>query len=423
MRTLTISICFCFGLGLLLAIGCSDSGTPAGPNDTSFNLAGNLGRSTDCGENAYLLSLAQVLANWEADLEDWQGGDELDTPPTFADGGPAGAFVQQLLPVLDQWHTVLDTTGGGTNNLDTPPSSDNKLAAIYLDELAVVLGQWKQVLETVAGESFLDEVPPFPEDELAPTIICPMDTTISCVVDSTVLEYTVDAFDNCDPQVVVTCDPPSGSYFQLGETIVQCTVSDFTGNTSQCSFTVTVLRPTPPTITCPGDTTLTCSGGGAALRFAATATGDCDPDPTIVCSAQSGDIFPLGETTVWCKATDIFGNEDNCSFTVTVIDTTAPEIREAGATPAELWPPDHRMVDVYLGYDITSNEDVNGIGDGNTEPDWEIVNDEHVRLRAERSGTGSGRIYKIHVLCVDGMGNEATGFVEVLVPHDRGDDQ
>ena len=46
---------------------------------------------------------------------------------------------------------------------------------------------------------------------------------------------------------------------------------------------------------------------------------------------------------------------------------------------------------------VTSNEPINGTGDGNTAIDWLVVDAHHVQLRAERAGTGSGRIYTIAV--------------------------
>ena len=44
---------------------------------------------------------------------------------------------------------------------------------------------------------------------------------------------------------------------------------------------------------------------------------------------------------------------------------------------------------------VTSNEPVLGHGSGNTSPDWIVVDDHHVLLRAEREGGGNGRIYTL----------------------------
>jgi hypothetical protein len=89
------------------------------------------------------------------------------------------------------------------------------------------------------------------------------------------------------------------------------------------------------------------------------------------------------------------------------------------------------MVDVTVSYEasdncgavtsrlaVTSNEPVDGAGDGRTSPDWEIVDATHVRLRAERSAFGHGRVYQIAVIAADGAGNESTQATAVAVPHD-----
>jgi hypothetical protein len=47
------------------------------------------------------------------------------------------------------------------------------------------------------------------------------------------------ASDNC-PGVAVACNPPSGSTFPVGSTIVTCTATDTSNNTSSCSFTLNV---------------------------------------------------------------------------------------------------------------------------------------------------------------------------------------
>lgn len=46
--------------------------------------------------------------------------------------------------------------------------------------------------------------------------------------------------DNC-PGVTAVCNPPAGSWFPTGVTTVTCTAADTAGNTSTCSFTVTVF--------------------------------------------------------------------------------------------------------------------------------------------------------------------------------------
>jgi len=68
---------------------------------------------------------------------------------------------------------------------------------------------------------------------------------------------------------------------------------------------------------------------------------------------------------------------------------------------------------------VTSNEPENGLGDGDTAPDWEVVNNE-VSVRAERSGKGTGRIYTITVTATDASGNTATSTGTVTVGHDKG---
>ncbi len=113
-------------------------------------------------------------------------------------------------------------------------------------------------------------------------------------------------------------------------------------------------------------------------------------------------------------------------------DTEKPVIESVTATPSVLWSPNHKMVPVAIKIvsrdncgiaqckiiSVASNEPVNGLGDGDTEPDWQIIDNTHVNLRAERSGRGNGRVYTITVQCTDTHGNSSTATVTVTVPHD-----
>jgi hypothetical protein len=54
--------------------------------------------------------------------------------------------------------------------------------------------------------------------------------------------YRVTATDDVDGSVVVSCRPVSGSRFKVGRTIVTCSATDGSGNTTTAGFTVTVRR-------------------------------------------------------------------------------------------------------------------------------------------------------------------------------------
>src|SRR5688500_2318083 len=146
--------------------------------------------------------------------------------------------------------------------------------------------------------------------------------------------------------------------------------------------------------------------------------------PNVTSSHPSGSVFPLGTTTVTLR-----NGTNSCTFTVTVSDKTAPTISNPTASPNSLWPPNHKFRDVRVNYTtmdncpgpvscqltVKSNEPVNSIGDGNTAPDWIVVNANNVKLRAERAGPLSGRVYTIAVTCQDRFGNVSEKTTTVTV--------
>jgi hypothetical protein len=75
----------------------------------------------------------------------------------------------------------------------------------------------------------------------APVIQCPTNLVASaCDTNGTVVNFAATATGNCAGPVTIVCTPPSGSLFPVGITTVSCVASDACGNSSQCSFTVTV---------------------------------------------------------------------------------------------------------------------------------------------------------------------------------------
>jgi hypothetical protein len=49
---------------------------------------------------------------------------------------------------------------------------------------------------------------------------------------------------------------------------------------------------------------------------------------------------------VVCRTSDTSGNSNSCSFAVIILDTEPPVITGVSATPASLWPPNHKMRDI-----------------------------------------------------------------------------
>jgi hypothetical protein len=130
----------------------------------------------------------------------------------------------------------------------------------------------------------------------------------------------------------------SGSSFPVGTTTNIFRATDAAGNTSTCSFTVTVRDAQPPAITCPANITVTTPIGSctAIANYTVTATDNCPGVTTALVSGQaSGSQFPLGVNTVVWRATDAAGNTSTCSFTVTVNDGQIPVISQQPAPNPE----------------------------------------------------------------------------------------
>ena len=101
----------------------------------------------------------------------------------------------------------------------------------------------------------------------------------------------------------------------------------------------------------------------------------------------------------------------------------------------EIWPPNDQLVPVTIAgvrdadgdpvtitvTGVTQDEPLNSFADASTCPDAVIV-DGQAQVRAERSGTGNGRVYMISFTASDGRGGACNGSVEVCVPHDQGQD-
>lgn len=259
-----------------------------------------------------------------------------------------------------------------------------------------------------------------------PELTVPADITAEATSGSgAVVSYLTSATNSA----TIACTHASGSTFALGTTSVSCTATNPSGSDTE-TFNVIVVDTTAPALTLPaGVTAEATSASGAAVTYSASATDLVDGSVSVACTPASGSTFPFGGTFVNCVATDAHGNAANGGFLVTVRDTTPPQILEISVNPATIWPPDHKMVAATVSLvvfdlvdatpmaqivSVTSNQPVNGTGDGDTAPDWKITGPLTVDLRSERSGNAD-RVYTITVEVTDDSGNVSQRSIEVRV--------
>jgi gliding motility-associated-like protein len=165
--------------------------------------------------------------------------------------------------------------------------------------------------------------------ETTPPVIsgCPTNMvqplTSSCSV--AVFWAAPSATDNCT-LASFSSTKNSGDAFMLGTTSVTYTAVDSYGNSSTCSFNVTVIDSTVPIFSsCPTNLILSANASCEAVAnwTPPMASDNCAISSTAATHAP-GSIFPIGTTTVLYSATDATGNTGTCSFTVQVTDNSPP---------------------------------------------------------------------------------------------------
>jgi len=136
------------------------------------------------------------------------------------------------------------------------------------------------------------------------------------------------ASDNCDT-VQLDLDHVSGEVFPVGISTVIATATDQYGNSSQSSFEVVVNdNESPQIFGTPANISLTNDSGqcGAIASWADPSAADNCGSVSIQVSHDSGDQFPVGQTTVLILATDLYGNTTSSVFSVLVEDTENPQV-------------------------------------------------------------------------------------------------
>ena len=267
----------------------------------------------------------------------------------------------------------------------------------------------------------------------APALVCPADFQVQCSGQgrAIVTPPQTSATDNCGPASVTHPDGPL--HLPLGSHKLEYSSTDASGNTATCAPTVTVVDTVAPVLVCPESITAECTGRNSAYIAPGLATA-VDTCTTAQVSGPQADWYPLGTNTVRYTARDASGNEASCTSTLKVVDQTSPVVTVT--PPVPFWPVDQlyrtvRLEDCIVVRDqcsggltqtganaaitcVSSDEPQSG-----AEPDVVFVDATTVKVRADRSGSGDGRVYTVHFEVRDMSGNLTRGVCPVGVPLER----
>ena len=213
---------------------------------------------------------------------------------------------------------------------------------------------------------------------------------------------------------------------------------DLTGNVENAKTTAeattrVVADTTPPIIVPQVSGTLGNNGwyrSNVTVSWSVT-----DPESGIASSSGCTTTTLTADTagvTLTCSATNGAGLTSSVPITIK-IDKTPPVISGMPAPGCSLWPPNQKMVQVAT---VTATDAPSGLAPGSfkvtgtsneasdpNDPDIVITpsgSGFSIQLRADRLGSGTGRVYSLNATAMDLAGNTATSTATCTVPHDQG---
>lgn len=351
--TSPVAICISEALSITITGAETKTITAAQIDDGSYDLCGDVSlalnktdfTSSDEGDNTVTLTVTDEMGNNSQctavvkvivdESEDTE--DPVITCPENVtqgtDSGVCGAYIT--------FSDATATDNSGSVNVTRTDNTGLNSGDLFPVGTTTISFQAEDEAGNIADCSFAVTV----SDSENPTITCPenIEITVPFGEDGKIVTYSAPTFDdNCFVDSVEQTDGlASGSEFPLGDTVNTFVVTDASGKTDTCSFTVTINEAEDtedPVLTCPGNITQGTDSGecGAYITFSdATATdnsGSVNVTRTDDTGLNSGDLFPPGTTTISFQAEDEAGNIADCSFTVTVSDNEAPVFTDCPAS-------------------------------------------------------------------------------------------
>jgi len=232
---------------------------------------------------------------------------------------------------------------------------------------------------------------------------------------------TPDTSDICDASLNVTNDAPA--LFPLGSTPVEWTVTDDSGNSTSDTQNVQIVDTTPPSLLAPADIVAECTApDGTPVDLGLPTVSDiCDAFVDVINDAPA--LFLIGSTGVLWTATDDSGNQSTDGQSVTVQDTTPPEI--FCNSPETIAPPDAPLSFTSSAEDICDTDPSVAIMEYNcyklnkkgkliSKKASCIVTFEEVTISIQDTG-GVDNLISWTVEATDNHGNQSVKTCEVMV--------
>ncbi|HXU78815.1 MAG TPA: HYR domain-containing protein, partial [Methylomirabilota bacterium] len=165
---------------------------------------------------------------------------------------------------------------------------------------------------------------------------CPSNLVVETCDQGAAVSFPVRVLSLCGSAAQATVNPPVGTIFPLGTTLVTVTGFDAQQHTNTCTFPVTVVRDrTPPAVVVPAPMVVPCtSAAGALVNYSVSVIENCQSNFSLQCNPPSGSLFPIGTTQVHCVAADAAGNQTNASFSVTVLANCGADCIQLGCPPS-----------------------------------------------------------------------------------------
>ncbi|HEY2964012.1 MAG TPA: HYR domain-containing protein, partial [Pyrinomonadaceae bacterium] len=286
-------------------------------------------------------------------------GDDLAAPVTSAEATVSITVNDTIAPTIAAPANISVNTGAGAVScgavisdaeLGAPTASDNT-GNVNVERSGVPAGNIFPVGMTTITYTAIDAAGNSTQatqtvtviDNTAPSVTAPAPTSASAgptgqaAIPDVVSATT--ASDNCGP-VALSQSPVAGTPVGVGAHTITITATDAAGNTNTATTTFMVNDTTAPTLSAPANVTANTGAGattcGTVVTEAQLGTATASDNAGSVSIARSGvpsgNLFPVGTTTVTYTATDNAGNSTQATQTVTVIDNTAPSITAPAPT-------------------------------------------------------------------------------------------